>query len=125
MCIRCEIVRKQIAEITKGVAHQKVSLDRFRTIALPVAPLEEQEEIAKRIKTAFSRVDRLAAEATNSRKLIDHLDQGILAKAFRGELAPQDPSDEPASVLLDRIKASKQASNGRKRKAGRDLFFGD
>jgi hypothetical protein len=38
--------------------------------------------------------------ATSARKLIDHLDPGILAKAFRGELVPQDPNDEPASVSL-------------------------
>ena len=36
---------------------------------------------------------------------MDHLDQAVLAKAFRGELVPQDPNDEPASVLLERIRA--------------------
>ena len=48
--------------------------------------------------------DRLGKEAASARKLVDHLDQAILAKAFRGELVPQDPNDEPASVLLERIK---------------------
>jgi hypothetical protein len=47
-------------------------------------------------------IDRLASEATSARKLIDPLDQAVLAKTFRGELVPQDPNDEPASVLLGR-----------------------
>jgi hypothetical protein len=46
----------------------------------------------------------------NSRELIDHLDQAILSKAFRDELVPQDPADEPASILLDRIRAERSAT---------------
>jgi type I restriction enzyme, S subunit len=62
-------------------------------------------------------------EVTGARKLIDHLDQAVLAKAFRGELAPQDPNDEPASVLLDRIKAERasgQANTQKRRSIGRN-----
>jgi hypothetical protein len=51
--------------------------------------------------------NRLAAEANNARKLIDHLDQSVLAKAFDGQLVPQDPRDEPASALLERIRAER------------------
>jgi type I restriction enzyme S subunit len=47
--------------------------------------------------------------------LIDHLDQAVMAKAFRGELVPQDPNDEPASVLLERIQAEKQSKQPRRR----------
>ena len=43
------------------------------------------------METALAWIDRLAAEATSARKLIDHLDQGVLVKAFRGELVPQEP----------------------------------
>jgi len=52
---------------------------------------------------------RYGTDTTNARKLVDHLDQAVLAKAFRGELVPQDPNDEPASVLLDRIRAERVA----------------
>ena len=69
--------------------------------------LDEQNAIVGRVKAATRRIDRLASEGTNSRKLIDHLDQAILAKAFRGELVPQDPNDEPASVLLASIKSAR------------------
>jgi type I restriction enzyme S subunit len=106
-CIRSDIVRRQIEDITKGVAQQKISLDGFRTIALPIPPLAEQAEIIRRIEASFLLVERLAFEGANARRLIDHLDQAILAKAFRGQLVLQDPSDEPASVLLERVKAER------------------
>jgi hypothetical protein len=65
------------------------------------------------------RLDRLATEATSARKLVDHLDEAMLAKAFRGELVAQDPNDEPASVLLDRLKAERTAGAEKAQKRGR------
>ncbi len=67
------------------------------------------------INMAFARADRLEAEAARARALLDRLESAILAKAFRGELVPQDPNDEPASVLLDRIRAERAASPKPKR----------
>jgi type I restriction enzyme, S subunit len=80
---------------------------------VPFTSLDEQNEVVRRIEGAFNWIDRLAAETTSARKLIDHLDQAILAKAFRGELVPRDPNDEPASVLLERIRSSQQATPAR------------
>jgi type I restriction enzyme, S subunit len=90
-----------------------ISSNDILTTPLPLPPRREQKEICRRIDAALAWIDRLAAETTSARKLIDHLDQAVLAKAFRGELVPQDPNDEPASVLLERIRASRQASPGR------------
>lgn len=70
-------------------------------ILLP--PLEDQYEIVRRIESTFSWLDRLANEHGSAAKLLPKLDGAILAKAFRGELVPQDPNDEPASALLVRI----------------------
>lgn len=88
--------------------------------------LKEQQAAVHRIETAFAWIDRLALEATNARKQIDHLDQVIFTKAFRGELVPQDPKDEPASVLLARVKAERTgaaagngAGKGLQKKRGR------
>ncbi|WLR96579.1 restriction endonuclease subunit S [Shinella sumterensis] len=71
---------------------------------------DRQLEVANWIEGAFSKIDRLASEATSARRLIDRLDQAVLAKAFRGELVPQDPEDEPASVLLDRIRTERDTA---------------
>jgi type I restriction enzyme S subunit len=84
----------------------------------PVPSLEEQRAISSFLFSTFARADRLEAEAARSRKLLDRLESAILAKAFRGKLVPQDPNDEPASVLLDRIHA-KRAAGGAKPTRGR------
>jgi type I restriction enzyme S subunit len=95
-------------------------LPRVALCAIPLRlpTMKEQVEIVHRIETAFAWIDRLSREAQSARKLIDRLDQAILSKAFRGELVPQDPNDEPASVLLERIRAEGNGqTSGRKRRA--------
>ena len=84
-------------------------------VAIPVAPFSEQKEIVCRIEGAFQKIDQLAVEAKRALELTDKLDEAILAKAFRGELVPQDPNEEPASVLIDRIKAERAATPKAKR----------
>jgi len=117
--IRSNIVKEQILEETKGVAQQKLSLDRFRQIAIPTPPIEEQHEIVRRIESAFAKIDRLAAEARRALNLVGKLDEAILAKAFRGELVPQDENDEPAEKLLERIRAERAAAPKGRRGRGR------
>lgn len=82
---------------------------------IPVPGIDRQREIISFIESTFARADRLEAEAARARKLIDRLEAAILAKAFRGELVPQDPDDEPASVLLERIRATRAAAPKPKR----------
>ncbi|MBG0810832.1 restriction endonuclease subunit S [Methylosinus sp. H3A] len=86
----------------------------LRATVFPWCERAEQREIVRRIEAAFAKIDRIAAEAASARALLDRLDQAILAKAFRGELVPQDPSDEPAEKLLEKIKAARAAPPARK-----------
>ena len=116
-------IRQQIEAFAKTTAGiwkiAQYDLDKI-DLLLP-HPLE-QDEIVRRIEFSFKWIDRLASEAKSARKLVDHLDQAVLAKAFRGELVPQDPSDEPASVLLERIRAARtepQRSSGGRGRASR------
>ncbi|MBX9917246.1 MAG: restriction endonuclease subunit S, partial [Nitrosomonas sp.] len=81
-----------------------ISLNRF---AFLLPPLQEQTEIVRRVEELFAYADRIEARYHAARAQVDKLTPAILAKAFRGELVPQDPNDEPASVLLDRIRASR------------------
>ena len=78
-------------------------------------PLDEQTEIVRRVEQLFAFADQLEARVKAAQARIDRLTQSILAKAFRGELVPQDPDDEPASVLLERIKAQRAAAPKAKR----------
>jgi type I restriction enzyme S subunit len=106
-----------------GSGLQHIHLVDLRRDFIPVAPAHERSEIVRRGRAALAWIDRLASEATSARKLIDHLDQAVLAKAFRGELVPQDPKDEPASVLLERIRAeSAPRGGGKRQKATRSNF---
>ena len=112
--------RDDLAAFAPATAQKNINLDTLASIRMPVAPLPEQTEIVRRIDAAFAEIDRLTAEAAAARRLLDRLDQAILAKAFRGELVPQDPADEPAAVLLARIKSERdgapKARRGRKAK---------
>lgn len=96
-----------------------ISKKRVGALPVPLPPTAEADEIVRLVNVAFARADRLEAEAARARVLLDRLEAAILARAFRGELVPQDPADEPASVLLDRIKAERAAAP--KAKRGRRL----
>jgi type I restriction enzyme S subunit len=95
------------AHETGGVNQGNVGIAGVLNAPIALPPRNEQDQVVRRIEAAFAWIDRLASEATNARKLTDHLDQAVLAKAFRGELVPQDPNDEPATVLLERIRAER------------------
>jgi len=99
----------------------KINQKALSSIPTPVAPEPVQAAIAARLDVVFARADRMEAEAARARALIDRLEAAILGRAFRGELVPQDPEDEPAHVLLDRIRAERAAApkqkRGRRKKA--------
>ncbi|MEA1863703.1 MAG: restriction endonuclease subunit S [Euryarchaeota archaeon] len=76
----------------------------IKQFILSVPPLREQRTIVNRIETLFHRTSEVEERVAAATAHADHLTQSILAKAFRGELVPQDPDDEPASVLLERIR---------------------
>jgi len=104
----------QTRRVGSGNNQQALNKDRVQRLLFPLAPALEALEIANRIEQLFKWIDRLAAGATSARKLVNRLDQAILAKAFRGELVPQDPNDEPASVLLDRIRCERASTSAAK-----------
>lgn len=79
----------------------------MKTFSISVPTLREQTEIVRRVEALFAYADRLEARYAAARNQVDRLTSALLAKAFRGELVPQDPNDEPASVLLDRINAAR------------------
>jgi type I restriction enzyme S subunit len=100
----------------KATAQPSLSMETIRQIAVPLPPLEEQKEIVKRVEQLFAFADKIETRFIKAKAMLDKLPQSILAKAFRGELVPQDVNDEPASVLLEKIKAEKEKRKGKARK---------
>ena len=94
-----------IDEMKTGISESGVNLTqaKFRELALSVPHKEEQAEIICRVDTLFAFADRLEARLQAAQTATDRLTPSLLAKAFRGELVPQDPNDEPASELLMRL----------------------
>lgn len=113
--------RKTIEQKTRSTAGQyNVNLQMLRSITVPLPPFEEMKRIIPKIEEQFDYVEQAeqAVEIASSRAEI--LEQSISAKAFRGELVPQDPNDEPARVLLERIKSLKtQVKHDQETKKGR------
>lgn len=93
-----------------GVSQSNISAGKLRTYPIPVCPKFEQDQLVVAVRAQFELVKRLSTVITEMSERGEHLTQSILAKAFRGELVPQDPSDEPASVLLERIRAERSAA---------------
>lgn len=113
-----QLVRRQIestARTTAGI--WKISQGDLEVLKIPLPSLVEQREIVRSVEQLFAYTDHLETKIASAKSRIDHLTQSILTKAFRGELVPQDPNDEPAGALLDRIKA--QRATAPKAKHGR------
>jgi len=77
---------------------------------VPLPSLEEQRFIVEEVEHRLSVVDKLEETVAANLKKAGGLRQSVLKRAFSGELVPQDPNDEPASVLLERIRAERQAA---------------
>ena len=80
--------------------------------------------IVDKIETAFAWLDVLSAEREKAEQLLEHLNLAVLNKAFRGELIPQDSSDEPAEKMLARIRAARQAEAPKRRRGWRKVTAG-
>ncbi|MBD2176552.1 restriction endonuclease subunit S [Pseudanabaena sp. FACHB-1998] len=107
--LSCENSRQYLRDRATGTAGSMPKINQPTLISLPIElpSLEEQKEIVRRVEKMFEKIDRMEEEYQKATKLCDRLEQATLAKAFRGELVPQDPHDEPASVLLEQIKKEK------------------
>lgn len=102
-----------IAQWSTNIAH--LGAGRFAQLEFPLPPFAEQEAVILTCNKALANVENTALMVKAASEAVSKLEQSILAKAFRGELVPQDPNDEPASVLLERIRAERAAAEPAKR----------
>ncbi|EHG6164993.1 restriction endonuclease subunit S [Escherichia fergusonii] len=122
--VLCEgsLVRDVIHD-TKGIVGQiNISLTQCREALIPCPSLEEQHEIVRRVEQLFAYADTIEKQVNNALARVNKLTQSILAKAFRGELTAQWRDENPelisgensAAALLEKIKAERAASGGKK-----------
>lgn len=99
--------KTHITDSGQGTTVKTVYMPALKEFRLLTPPLSEQTEIVRLVEQYFALADTLEKNLANAKQRVDNLTQSILAKAFRGELVPQDPNDEPADKLLARIKAAR------------------
>lgn len=117
-----------ILEVSGRSAQPDLTHKKFGPCPISIPPLDEQKEIVRLVDQYFAFADTIEAQVKKAQARVDNLTQSILAKAFRGELVPQDPKDESADKLLARIakarneaealaKAAKKAATAKKKAA--------
>ena len=94
--------------LAAGSTVKNLKSDTVRSVLFPIPPLNEQERLACRLEELISFVDSINADEDKLVRIIEQTKSKILDLAIRGKLVPQDPNDEPASVLLERIRAEKE-----------------
>jgi type I restriction enzyme S subunit len=111
MCLRSNSGRDQIETLSSGnqLSMRNLSQKSLLSIRVPLPPPDEVEAAVTAANQLHAFADQLQAKLTSARQIVERLTPALLAKAFRGELVPQDPNDEPASELLTRIRSARQA----------------
>ena len=103
---------EQLKEGTTATAQPNCNGKTLGKMLIPIPPIEEQQRIVKKFEEIDPLLQQYGSAYDNSQKLNvvfpDQLKKSILQLAVQGKLVPQDPSDEPASVLLERIHAEKE-----------------
>ena len=115
-CLNSDYARNYCWKVkTDGVSQSNINAQKLGKFEIPFCSLKEQKEVIGQIKRSFKIVEKIEKLYQENYSDLEQLDRSILAKAFRGELVPQDPSDEPAAVLLERIRAERETSTPKQR----------
>ncbi len=105
-----DVNKQNLEDFAPATAQKNINLKVLSELVFPMPSLAEQIEIVRRAEQLFAFADQLNARIKAAQVRINLLTQSVLARAFRGELVPQNPTDEPAGVLLERIKAQRAAA---------------
>ena len=113
--VNSEHGRRYISQVrSQQVGQANVNGTKLAAMPIPLPPLAEQHRIVAEVERRLSVIQQTEAAVEANLKRADRLRQSILKQAFSGKLVPQDPDDEPASVLLERIRAEPGGGPGRR-----------
>ena len=114
-------VRTRIEAYAPATAQKNINLATLESLVVPLCSLEEQQVLVDQLDAVMSVIEKQIEVIDNQLMMANTLRQSILKKAFTGQLIAQDLSDEPASVLLDRIRAEREqtAKRATRRKTGK------
>ena len=102
------IFQKQLSLNSTGTTVKGIKAAKLKNILVSLPPIEEQQRIVAKLEELFALIDTIESNQLEFKQLAEQLDKKVLDLAMRGKLVPQDPTDEPASVLLDKIKEEKE-----------------
>ena len=105
-----DVIKEDIERLAPATAQKNINLALLSEMPIRIPSVEEQSEIVRRVEKLFAFADHLEERLSQAQTAVQKLTPALLAKAFRGELAPQDPNDEPASELLKRLQESRTES---------------
>lgn len=108
----CDALSGRFASLSRGIGIHHIGREGIAQWPVAIPPLEEQRRILASVGQALESTEVTVTKVSAISTALDHLHQSLLSKAFRGELVPQDPTDEPASVLLERIRKEREAAGG-------------
>ncbi len=108
-------IKNTLEKYAPATAQKNINLSTLSDILFPLPPLDEQRQLLAEIEKRFAVADELEKVVNEGLEKADKLKQSILKKAFEGKLVAQNPNDEPASVLLARIKKSPNPTKGKKK----------
>ncbi|EHR6472051.1 restriction endonuclease subunit S [Vibrio parahaemolyticus] len=110
LAMNCKSILSQAHDGVQSVGVPDLGIGKMKSFIVPLPSKKEQKEIVRLVDQYFAFADTIEAQVKKAQARVDNLTQSILAKAFRGELVPQNDDDEPAEVLLERIaQARKEA----------------
>jgi len=119
-CLNSQPTRERVGGLIKGIGRPRINLSHLRAICVPIPSLEEQHEIVQIISVGLEAITQQIDTIGLGLRQSSAQRQNILKAAFSGQLVPQDPNDEPASILLERIRAERAArANESKQRSGR------
>ena len=107
--LQSEYGYQQLTKHMKATAQASISIEAIRDVYLPIPPANEQQRMWSTLSHALELINCIENSKIDIKKLVTESKSKILDLAIRGQLVSQDPNDEPASVLLERIRAEKEA----------------